>query len=83
MAAKEKELTKEQLERQDFVDNTIFAIIKELAMEKELAWDIEDIAEVRETIGFILVHRYGISEMEFYPYIVGSSSLQDGNGTLG
>ena len=69
MAAKEKELTKEQLERQDFVDNTIFALINDLAMGKEIAWDIEDIAEVRETVRLILFNRYGMSEMEFYPYI--------------
>ena len=44
-------LTKKQIERQDFVDNSIFELINDLLpSDKKIDWDIELIANVRETI---------------------------------
>ncbi len=69
----EIELTKKQLERQDFVDNAIFDLIKELIPEdkaENLQWDIEMIAEVREEIeNFVVGRKNLISEEEFYPCV--------------
>lgn len=74
---KPKVLTKEQIQRQDFVDNEIHWMLTELA--KDITgthiWNIEDIAKIREVAMEILyewdsrmLHRDEF-EMEFYPYI--------------
>ena len=64
------ELTKQQIERQDFVDNSIFELINELIpSDKEMDWDIEAIGEIRDSIQSQLVSRGFCSEQEFYPYI--------------
>lgn len=37
-----KELTEEQIKRQDYVDNAIYQLIREInPADKEIAWDIE------------------------------------------
>ncbi len=68
-----EELTKKQLERQDFVDNEVFDLIKKLIpadKAKKLQWDIEMIGEVRDMIRIYAVnHKKLMSEQEFYPYI--------------
>jgi hypothetical protein len=62
-------LNNRQIERQDTVDNAIFALLRDLnPSDKELEWDIEVIAEVRETIQAHLERELGVTEMEFYPY---------------
>ena len=64
------ELTAQQIERQDFVDNAIFELINELILsEKEMEWDIEAIGEIRDTIQSKLVEKNFCTEQEFYPYI--------------
>ena len=64
------ELTKQQIERQDFVDNAIFELINELIpSDKEMEWDIEVIGEIRDVIQSQLVKRGFCTEQEFYPYI--------------
>lgn len=65
------ELTNEQLRRQDFVDNTIFEMLQKLnPSEKNLDWDIESIAEIRDCIEDLLVKRLQLTDrMIFYPYI--------------
>lgn len=64
------ELTKQQIKRQDFVDNAIFDLINELIpSEKELEWDIEAIGEIRDAIQSQLVEKGFCTEQEFYPYI--------------
>ncbi|MCK4856856.1 MAG: hypothetical protein KAT58_02705 [candidate division Zixibacteria bacterium] len=66
-----KELSRKQIERQDYVDNAIFKLLRNLNVgEQDLEWDIEVIADVRERIYGWLVERYGaVDEMAFYPYI--------------
>lgn len=64
------ELSDRQIERQDFVDNTIYELVNELIpSDKEMEWDIETIGEVRDSIKKILVERQICTEPEFYPYI--------------
>lgn len=64
------QLTKQQIERQDFVDNQIFALMQKLAPPPEqLEWDIEKIGAVREAIRKQVASEEGMSEMEFYPYL--------------
>ena len=65
------ELTEQQIERQDFVDNAIFNLIDELVpSDKEMEWDIEAIGEIRDAIQSQLVTRGFCTDQEFYPYIV-------------
>ena len=64
------ELTTQQIERQDFVDNAIFRLINELIpSDKEMEWNIEVIGEIRDTIQSKLVTRGFCTEQEFYPYV--------------
>lgn len=64
------ELTEQQIDRQDYVDNAIFDLIKELIpSDKEMEWNIEVIGEVRNAIQSQLVDRGFCTEQEFYPYI--------------
>jgi len=58
-----KELTEEQIKRQDSVDNAIYQLIQELnPADKELAWDIEMIGEVRDVIEDWMVERLKITD---------------------
>lgn len=68
-----KELTDEQIKRQDFVDNTIYHLIQEVnPTNKTVAWDIEMIGDVRDVIEKWLVERINITnEQTFYPYLQG------------
>jgi hypothetical protein len=65
------ELTKTEIERQDFVDNSIFDLIKILnPTEKEIQWNIEIIGEIRDVIfDWLVDNLYFCAEKEFYPYI--------------
>lgn len=64
------ELTAQQIERQDFVDNALFELINKLIpSEKEMEWDIEIISEIRDAIQSQLVEKGFCTEQEFYPYI--------------
>jgi len=63
------ELTKIQIDQQDFVDNTIFDLLKTLnPTSKELDWDIEMIGNIRDIIQGWIVGKTDCSEQEFYPY---------------
>jgi len=64
-----KNFTEDQLKRQDFVDNQIYDLMKRLVPSKrEIDWNIEMIADIRDTIQHWLVDRYKIvDELEFYP----------------
>jgi len=62
------ELTKKQIERQDFVDNMIFDLLKTLnPTNKQLDWDIEMIAVIRDMISDYFVDIEICKEQEFYP----------------
>jgi len=66
-----KELTSEQIKRQDFVDNAIFDLIKTVnPAEKEMRWDIKMIGEIRDVVGEWMVERLKITdEQGFYPWV--------------
>jgi len=64
------ELTKKELERQDFVDNTIFDLMETLnPTNKELDWNIEMISAIRDMIGEYFVSNKICEEKIFYPFI--------------
>lgn len=64
-----EELTNKQIERQDFVDNSIFELIQNLnPSNKEIEWDIEFIAEIRDIIQLHFNELGVCSEQEFYPF---------------
>jgi len=65
------EISDEKIRRQDFVDNAVFQLIRDInPTPKELSWDIEMIGEIRDSIRYWLVERLEIcEEMVFYPYI--------------
>jgi hypothetical protein len=62
-------LTKQQIERQDFVDNQIFQLLQKLIPQvKHINWDIEVIGAVRDVIREQIVNNQKLmSEEEFYP----------------
>jgi len=62
-------VTEDQIKRQDFVDNKIYDLVKQLVPSaREIDWDIEMIADIRDTIQHWLVDRYKfVDELEFYP----------------
>jgi hypothetical protein len=64
------ELNKKQIGRQDFVDNSIFELLKSLnPTGKNFDWDIEMIADIRDRIQHHIIKKTKCSEQEFYPYI--------------
>ena len=49
-------LSEGQIKRQDFVDNQIYDLVKRLnPSRREIEWDIEMIADIRDTIQHWLV----------------------------
>jgi hypothetical protein len=66
------ELTQDQIDRQDFVDNNILLMLNEMMPEKrgEIEHDIELVGKVRDAIQAVLVDDLHLcTEMEFYPYL--------------
>ena len=62
------EMTDEQLERQDFVDNAIFSLIQDINPTTEaISWDIEMIGNIRDVILDELQKKLGTKEFEIYP----------------
>ena len=61
--------TQRNIERQDFVDNKVFELVNELLpRRKQIEWDIEVIATVREAIFSIVSDKvHGLNERKFYP----------------
>lgn len=65
-----KTLTKHQIEKQDFIDNQIFELVRKiLPSSKQIDWDIEIIGAIRDTIGEQIIDKKLMSEMQFYPYL--------------
>jgi len=64
-------LTKQQIRRQDFVDNNIFELLQRfLPQSKTMKWDIEAIGAVRDAIREQIVNKQKVmSEERFYPYL--------------
>jgi len=65
------ELTQNQIDRQDFVDNKIFELINLInPIQKPIDWNIEFIGTVRDSLKSIIVDRLCLcDEMKFYPFI--------------
>ena len=61
--------SEDQIKRQDFVDNEIYDLTKRfIPPTREVEWDIEMIADIRDTIQHWLVDEYKIvDKLEFYP----------------
>ena len=58
------ELTKQQMNRQDFVDNQIFELMQKfLPPSKQIDWDTETIGAIRDTISKQIVDKKFMSEM--------------------
>jgi hypothetical protein len=65
------ELSKKQIERQDFVDNSIFELLQSLnPTVKQLDWDIDIIGEIRDVIRSYFIENIDyFDEQTFYPFI--------------
>lgn len=64
-------LIREDIERQDFVDNEIYELINQLnPTSKNIEWNIENIARIRDLLKEVYVDEMNIcTEFEFYPFI--------------
>ena len=62
------ELTKKQIERQDFVDNEIYNLIRKLNPTNiEIDWDIEYISNIRDELINVYADKIeNFDESEFY-----------------
>ncbi|MDR1895805.1 MAG: hypothetical protein LBR10_03340 [Prevotellaceae bacterium] len=65
------ELSKKQIERQDFVDNSIFELLQSLhPAASQLDWNIDIIGEIRDVIqSYFIENIDDIDEQIFYPFI--------------
>jgi hypothetical protein len=62
-------MTEQQIERQDTVDNSIFSLIQEINPSgRDIDWNIEFIAEVRDVIEDWFTDRLNLCDKNtFYP----------------
>jgi hypothetical protein len=69
----ERELTNAQLAQQDFVDNTIWDMLKELTFGKldDNDYDVGLVGPVRDVIQAEFAERGITSKQEFYPEVEG------------
>ena len=65
------QLTQQQIDRQDFIDNQIFDLFNNLLPpQKQIKWNIELIGNIRDVFKQEIVDRLKIAdENTFYPYI--------------
>ncbi len=63
------DLTKQQIERQDFVDNQIFELMQKLLpSSRQTDWNIEAIGAVRDAFQEQIVDKQKLmSNVKFYP----------------
>lgn len=62
------ELTSEQIDRQDYVDNAIYNLIQDLnPTDIYIDWDIEFIGDIRDVIKSYFVSSSICSDLVFYP----------------
>jgi len=71
-----KDLTEEQIDRQDYVDNAIYDLVCQLnvresqIVNRRPKWDIEGISWIRaEVFRYISIYNPDHTEQEFYPYM--------------
>jgi len=63
-------MTDKEIARQDFVDNSIFDLIREInPTSKTVDWDIDFIGEVRDVITKHFLNLKICTEQEFYPFV--------------
>jgi len=64
-----KDLSISEINRQDFVDGKIYELINALNLSgKQIAWNIEMIADIRDRIQYWLVESNQVSDADsFYP----------------
>jgi hypothetical protein len=64
-------LTKEQINRQDLIDNEIQGLIEKLnPTDTKIDWDIENISAVRDVLRYIYIEKMNLcSENSFYPFL--------------
>ncbi len=62
-----KIFSKQEITRQDFIDNEIFCLIQKLFPTKKLVWNIETIGAVRDVILNHAIRSNSIEEIKFYP----------------
>ena len=69
----EKELTQNELDRQDFVDNKIVDFLRELSGDDSLDYFTEPVndlvSNIRDMISMAFDKHGIMSELDFYPYI--------------
>ena len=64
------ELTQQQIERQDFVDNAILDLINEVNPSKTpIEWDVEKMGKIRDVVSHFFVENNICTDQEFYPEI--------------
>ncbi len=65
------ELTKKQIDRQDYVDNAIYHLVCDLnPSSRNIDWNIEMIGDIRDMVEVWLARELELcSDMEFYPYL--------------
>lgn len=63
-------MTKKEIKQQDYIDNEIIKLLRKLTpINKNLKWDIEMIAAVRDEIENLCIKRKLFTKKQFYPYI--------------
>jgi len=63
------ELTQEQIAKIDKLHNIVFNAMRDLLGDEAIAWDMEWIGEISDTMSKIAVNHFGREMMEIYPYI--------------
>lgn len=65
-----RELSDDQILRQDFVDNAIYQLIESVnPSDSAINWDIEIIEEIRNIIREFLVYKMAVTDpQKFYPF---------------
>lgn len=71
MQEEPNDLSDDQINRQDAVDNVIFELIQSIHPSANgIDWNIEMIGDIRNCLKEWVVDRYGLcDEQSFYPYI--------------
>ncbi len=65
------ELTEQEIQRQDLVDNAIYTLLQTLnPTTRTIEWNIELIGKVRDAVSDVLVDDLALcSERDFYPFV--------------
>lgn len=76
-------LTFEQEEQQQLVDNAVHSYLCDKAGNPDLPWDIEKIAEVREEWQEIICDRLNMTTpFQFYPWVLDDDKGDEDEGSV-